>query len=326
MKWLKRIGAALGIIVVVLGGVGFYLGSFKINDEADLHLSAKIQQGSLEHAGRTRTFSYYIPAHLAENPAVVFVLHGSNSDGTLARKMNGFTFDQLADRDGFVAVYPDGFAAHWNDCRVAAPYEANRLNIDDVGFLRAIARYFEEQSNADPARIFATGLSNGGQMALRLALEAPDLVRAVAVLGANMPVAENTDCKARGEPVSFMLMNGTSDPMNPYDGGEVALYGVLGSRGHVLSSQATVQYWVDLAGYQAPPVTSRLSDVDPDDGSVIDVSLWSEPGKKSVVLYRVENGGHSIPHPDLRYPRIIGPTNHDIAGPAVIWEFFKNAP
>ena len=53
--------------------------------------------------------------------------------------------------DGFLAVYPDGYEQHWNDCRAAAPYAANKKNIDDVGFFGAMVDFFvaEQHANAD---------------------------------------------------------------------------------------------------------------------------------------------------------------------------------
>ncbi|HSB98046.1 MAG TPA: PHB depolymerase family esterase [Spongiibacteraceae bacterium] len=326
MRWLKRVGLILGLIVVILVPIGFYFLSFVQIDEADLHLSASIQHGQLQHAGRERTYLYYIPKNLVEQPALVFVLHGSQGSGRSARITYGFGFDRLADKEGFIAVYPDGYADHWNDCRRKGPYDAKRLQIDDVGFMRAIAAQLEEKYHVDAHRIFATGLSNGGQMALRLALEAPDLVRAVAPVAASLPTPDNMDCKYSGQPASFLLINGTKDPMNPFNGGKVALYGILGDRGDVISSQATVQYWAKLAGYDNAPIQNQLPDIDPNDNSVVDVSRWAAEGKKTVALYAIQNGGHNVPNPNMRYPRAIGQTNHDIDGADVIWEFFKTVP
>ena len=130
-------------------------------------------------------------------------------------------------------VYPDGFEAHWNGCRAAGPYAANTLDVDDVGFMRSIVARLVAEDQADPAAVFATGISNGGHMAIRLALEAPDFVQAVAPIVASLPSEENLACDDEGVGVAFLLINGTEDPMNPYGGGDVALYGIAGNRGGV---------------------------------------------------------------------------------------------
>ena len=289
-------------------------------------LPGELATGSLEHGGRTRTWHAYLPARRVAAPALVLVLHGSNGDWAQARGGYAYDFDVLAETEGFIPIYPDGFEGHWNDCRKAGPYSANALDIDDVGFLRALVERFAAEHGADRRRVFATGISNGGQMSLRLALEAPELVRAVAPVAASLPAEHNMDCKPAGRPVAVLLMNGTGDPMNPFGGGDVALYGLIGNRGAVLSSEDSVDYWRDLAGYDASPEELVLPDLDPNDGSTVAVKRWRAPGRKPVALYAIQNGGHNAPNPALEIPRLLGRTNHDISAAREIWRFFAEAP
>jgi polyhydroxybutyrate depolymerase len=290
-------------------------------------LPGTLVAGSLEHGGHTRTWHTYVPARPVTSPALVFVLHGSMGDGAQARGGYAYAFDALAEREGFLPIYPDGFERHWNDCRKAGPYSANAQDIDDVGFLTALVDRYVTEHGADPERVFATGISNGGQMALRLALEAPGRMRAVAPVVASLPASPNLDCEPAGRPVSTLIMNGTADPMNPFDGGEVALYGVFGNRGAVLSSEDSIDYFRELAGHgERPTEVLELPDRDPADGSTVEVRRWRAPGRHSVDLYVIENGGHSAPHPDITLPRLLGPTNHDINAAEEIWKFFANAP
>jgi polyhydroxybutyrate depolymerase len=282
--------------------------------------------GSLEHGGRARTWHAYLPAQRAAAPALVFVLHGSGGDWAQARGGYAYDFDALAEAEGFIPIYPDGFESHWNDCRKAGPYAANTLDVDDVGFFRALVAKLVAEHGADRSRVFATGISNGGQMALRLALEAPDLVRAVAPVAASLPAERNMDCKPAGRPVSVLIMNGTADPMNPFDGGDVALYGLVGNRGAVLSSEESIDYFRDLAGHTQAPELETLPDLDPGDASTVEVKRWRAAGHKSVALYAIQNGGHNAPSPALEIPRLFGPTNHDISAAHEMWRFFAEAP
>ena len=286
-------------------------------------LGGTLQTESLSWESRTRTYQVYRPAQLMESPPIVFVLHGSGGTGSVARMLTAAEFDRLADQYGFLVVYPDGFEDHWNGCRAAGPYAANQLDIDDVGFFRAIVEHLVAEDHADPAAVFATGISNGGHMAIRLALEAPDLVRAVAPIVASLPTDDNLACDDRGIGVAFLLINGTEDPMNPYGGGDVALYGLAGNRGGVHSTPATIQIFADRAGHMGAPEVSNLPDVESDDGSHIVQHRWAEEGKPEVVLLAVSGGGHSVPHPVQRGPRLLGHTNADINSAAFIWEFFS---
>ena len=297
---MRRIGLAFALLVAALAVAAAW--GLRFHRAPEPTLPGALVMGTLEHGGRTRSWHAYLPAHKAAAPALVFVLHGSNGDWLQARGGYAYDFDVLAEAEGFIPIYPDGFEGCWNDCRKAGPYAANTLDIDDVGFLHALVDQFAKEQGADRARVFATGISNGGQMALRLALEAPDLVRAVAPVAASLPAERNMDCKPAGRPVSVLIMNGTSDPMNPFGGGDVALYGLLGNRGAVLSSEDSVDYWRDLAGYTEAPEHVTLPDLDPGDASTVEVTRWRAPDHKTVALYAIQNGGHNAPSPALQIP------------------------
>ncbi|HVH07504.1 MAG TPA: PHB depolymerase family esterase [Myxococcota bacterium] len=324
MRLLRALGFALVLLVVVAAALWVALGRFVPAPEPPL--SAKIAEGTLDFGGRTRHYLVYVPARVGPQPALVLAFHGSMGDGAQARAGYGYAFDRLADEHGFVVVYPDGVERHWNDCRKRAPYAAHALGIDDVGFVRALVDRFAQERGIDRTRVYATGVSNGGQMAIRLALEAPELVRAVAPVIASVPATENMDCKPKEVPVSILFMNGSADPFNPYGGGDVVLYGVWGNRGKVLSTVDSAIYFAALAGYAGEPQRDTLPDRDPTDGSTVERARWTEPGKKTVVLYTIRGGGHTIPHPVARIPRLLGRTNADITAADEIWAFFAAAP
>jgi polyhydroxybutyrate depolymerase len=141
-----------------------------------------------------RSYAFYAPANLAPGAPLVLALHGSMGNAEQMRRGTGYAFERLADRHGFVVAYPEGYEGHWNDCRKEASFAARRLRIDDVGYLRALVGRFRSEYGVDSTRVYAVGVSNGGHMIYRLALEAPDLVRAVAAVAANLPAAGNMEC------------------------------------------------------------------------------------------------------------------------------------
>ncbi len=321
--WLGRIAIGVVAIVLLLTAAGWWL--LRVESVPEPDLPGALSRDTLLWEDRERTFSVYRPSSPGEAPAIVFVLHGSMGDGADARAMMAYEFDRLAEREGFLAVYPDGFDRHWNGCRAAGPYRANELDVDDVGFLGAIVDRLAASDGADRNRVFATGVSNGGHMAIRLALEAPDLVAAVAPVVAALPSGDNLGCSPREKPVPVLLINGTEDPMNPFEGGTVALYGVWGDRGTVHSTTDTIKYFARLAGYEGAATVDTLPDVREDDGSTVVRHRWSAPGRPEIVLWAVEGGGHTVPHPRMRFPRLIGPTNADVNAPEEIWAFFDGA-
>ena len=123
---------------------------------------------------------------------------------------------------------PMGTRAIGTRATLSVTYSANKLNIDDVGFLTGVVDKLITEIGVDRDRVFATGISRGGHMAFRLALEAPSRFRAVAAVSANVPTPENFKCKPAGQGTSsVMIMNGTMDPLIPFDGGEVNLFGLF---------------------------------------------------------------------------------------------------
>ena len=287
-------------------------------------LPGKLESGSLEHGGIERNWLAYVPAAKTPAPALVLVMHGSRGDAQRIRAASRYGFDVLAERFGFIAVYPNGYENHWNDCRAGANYSANTENIDDVGFLRALVKQLVAEQGVDPARVFATGLSNGGHMAYRLGLEAPELVAGIAAMAANLPVADNFDCQPSGQAVAALVMNGTADPVNPYGGGVVEIGGDA-SRGLVLSAEETARYWAGLAGYEGQGVHRSWPAQVADDVTSVESIDWSASGRVPVSLLTINGGGHTIPHPIFSLPRILGPTSHQLDGPGFIWSFFEDA-
>jgi len=277
---------------------------------------------SLEVGGIQRRYWLRTPARADAGGGLIFVLHGSRGDGMAIRTMIGRRLEPLAASAGFVVVYPDGFEQHWNDCRGSASYEANQRNIDDPAFLRAIIDEQVAESGIDRRRVFAVGMSNGGHMVLRLALEDPQSYAALSVIGANLPAPQGNDCTDRQQPVAITFFNGTADPINPFHGGLVRL-GEDISRGYVLSTEYTAQWFARRAGHRKAPRTSIFTDLDPADRSLAERTAWIAPGKLPVMLYTIVGGGHAIPgSPDsTRSPSPV--TNRDVDAARETWEFFR---
>ncbi len=283
-------------------------------------LSGKLTAGRITASGHTRTYLLYVPRGLAKGAPLVLALHGSGEDGAQMRIQTGYGFDREADAHGFAVAYPDGYEGYWNGCNIVGDYAANTLNIDDVGFLSALADKLTREIGSDPRRIFAAGVSRGGQMAFRLALEAPSRFRAVAAVSANVPAPENFKCRPVGHgTASVMIMNGTADPLSPYNGGEVRLFGLFMARGRVLSSRGSGQYFADLNNLGSKPTTHETSVAD---GMRVDDVLWHGGARAEVELVGIQGGGHGMPQPWRRLPRLLGPTPREPNGPAVIWAFF----
>jgi len=98
----------------------------------------------------------------------------------------------------------------------------------------------------DKKRVYVFGYSNGGHMAFRLAMEAPDEIAAVAAVAASLPTPDDSSCPLQA-----------ADPINPYQGGIVTLFG-FASRGSVMSSMASAQNFAERNRITSPPARGQL--------------------------------------------------------------------
>ncbi|MDB4913981.1 MAG: hypothetical protein JWM95_1625, partial [Gemmatimonadetes bacterium] len=207
-----------------------------------------------------------------------------------------------------------------NGCNIVGDYSANTLNIDDVGFLTRMVDTLISAIGVNRNRVFAAGVSRGGSMALRLALEAPSRFRAVAAVSENEPVSANFKCKPIGRGTSsVMIMNGTMDPLVPFDGGEVSLFGLFIRRGKVLSSRESGRYFANLNAIDGAPETSWSQAAE---GVRVEHAVWRNDAGAEVELVAINGGGHGIPQPYRRHARLLGPSPKEPNGPDVIWSFF----
>ena len=300
---------------------GALLGYFVYTPPPEIpHLSGTLTKGSIEVGGLKRTYTTYVPGGLAQGAPLVVVMHGSGENAARIRAETGYGFDRLADEHGFAVVYPNSYTLDWDDCGKVGDVSVNGVNIDDVGFLVALVDKLITEIGIDRGRVFATGVSAGGFMSIRLALEAPSRFRAVAAVSANMPTPENSKCKPVGQGTSVMIMNGTKDPLVPFNGGEVNLLGLFYKGGNVRSSRDSGQYFADLNNIVGAPETNQTPMADK---VSVEQVLWRNGSKAEVELVAIHGGGHGITQPYWRRPRLLGPSPMEPNGPALIWAFFE---
>jgi polyhydroxybutyrate depolymerase len=280
-------------------------------------------EGSLTVDGHQRSYLFVCPENAAGPLPVVLAFHGGRGN---ARQMQRYTrFDALVDKQKLVVVYPEALDGNWNDGRGVRIMRAQRDNIDDVKYVRALVDDLEKHCPIDRARIFATGISNGALISHRLAAEASDLVAAVApVVGGMAPaILEKFNPEF---PVSILIIQGDADPLIPIAGGGVATN--LGpARGTVASTADTLARYVKRNGNNAKPVITT-QDNDSDDGTTLEIHKYPPgPGGVQTELYLVKGGGHCWPGRPAYLPeRTIGRASQEFSATDVIWQFFQSCP
>jgi poly(3-hydroxybutyrate) depolymerase len=139
----------------------------------------------VEHDGMTRSYELHVPDSYDGSVPVPLVVsfHGYASDPAEHAALSGL--DDVAGLMGFIVAYPSGFAGTWNAGRCCGA--AAFADVDDVGYVVEVMRDVSRRACIDPDRIYLTGVSNGGDMADRVAWERPGLVAAVATAQSQVP-------------------------------------------------------------------------------------------------------------------------------------------
>lgn len=307
----RRIISIFGALLLIVGGAYAWL----VYSPPPAPPTYQLTRSTIVAGGRTRYYSAFIPGNAARPLPLLLAFHGSGGNAATIRRRTGYRLEALAKREGIAVVYPDGVGGYWNGCRANAGHLANRENVDDVGFVRALVKTLTDAGLADPDRVYATGFSNGGHMAYRLALELPETVSGIAAIAASMPADDNFGCRRSGTAVAVAIVNGTRDPINPYTGGEVSFFG-FGSLGNVLSSEESAVY------FRTVHATDRLRQFQLTSGPVFaEATEWRRDGAPRVALVTVHNGGHTIPQAAYRFPRLLGPTLESDAVWDYLWKF-----
>jgi polyhydroxybutyrate depolymerase len=298
--------------------------------ERNLPDSAKAHQ--LQSQGLTRYFLVHEPENLKSNAPVVILLHGGG--GSMRKNFIYPTTSQwltLADQHEFLLISPNGVNPRtgktdgnwqtWNGLRPGK--DGRRSQADDVSFIANIIDWAAENHSIDRDRVYVTGASNGGELVFRLLIERPTLFAAGVANISSLPAIE-IPRPEQGTPI--MMMNGTEDPLMPWQGGLVR-----GVAEPVRPVPETIEYWIEVNNAdKKAAVTTQLPDQAPNDGCRITATAYPKKpnGKPVVLFYVMEGGGHSTPFPrEVPMPRrmreLLGNLCEDVDGTALAWDFME---
>ena len=283
---------------------------------------------SIMHNGLKRTYLIHIPPdNRGKLVPLVIALHGGGGTGSRMEKLTQGGFNTLSDREGFIVVYPDGIEKHWNDGRSvkAAGWRAHKENVDDVGFILSLIKHLVDEQNVDPKRVYITGVSNGALMSSRLACEKTEKITAIALVAGTIAEDFAPACSP-SRAIPILMIHGTKDPFVLWEGGEIAEKLPRGRRfGRTLSVPETVKFWVANNRCPSSPIITQEPDKDPKDGTRVRKEAYSDcKDGAEVILYAIENGGHTWPSGHKYLPDIIvGKISKDIDANEIIWDFFK---
>lgn len=258
---------------------------------------ATLTRIEFEHEGRQRSAEVHLPADY-DGTARPLVLNFHGRESTVAQQRTISLMDASADAHGFVAVYPEGVAKTFNAGFCCG--EAQSQNVDDVGFALALLDHVEAKLCIDKERIFATGLSNGGYMAQRLACEAPERFRGFSSVAGLLALTSCSPSTRR----PILHFHGTADSIVPYDG-----------NAFLQSAPETMADWATRNGCD----TATESVYQEGDASCVRYRGCS--AGNDVELCTIAQGGHTWPG-GTPVP-VLGATSTDISANDYMWSFWN---
>ena len=250
--------------------------------------------------GRDRFYLKYKPSGIAtaSNYPLVIELHGLSACATNLYSYSGWKVK--ADENTFILVTPQGVSRSWNAGRCCGQPREAKLDVDDVSFLRTVARQvIEAEPGIDPTRIYFAGHSTGCMMAQRMAIEASDLVAAVACHSGMLfappssPASDSIATPSGYMPVPVMEIHGLEDRTVSFD------YDTILGAPYWPGALRNLGWWRQLNGCPAasPTITSYDS---------YSIYLHSGcTGGSQAVLIEVPTAGH---YPFLSYPPYVDTT------------------
>jgi polyhydroxybutyrate depolymerase len=278
----RRVAILLGVVLLIAGCAGWH--PKPPSGFVDGTSSHTIKVG-----GRDRVYRLHKPVGVPASAGLVVVLHGGFGNAEQAERSYGW--DQLADSEKFVVVYPDGVNRAWNVNGGGCCGKPAREGVDDVAFISAAVADVAKNVSINAGHVYATGMSNGGMMSYTLACDTTLFAAIGPVSGTQVD-----PCRSP-HPASVMAIHGTADPLIPYGGGPGR--GFAHINGPPVLDLNT--FWRKVDQCEAPAATTS--------GSVT-TSTAGCPDNRSVALITIDGGGHHWPN----------------FATAKLWQFFAAHP
>ncbi|NGO78169.1 polyhydroxybutyrate depolymerase [Streptomyces sp. YC504] len=247
------------------------------------------QTVTLDWKGEKRTYAVHAPPSYTpgQKLPLVIVMHPYPSTGTHVARLSALS--AKADEENFLAVYPEGLNGGMNALVCCG-------SADDVGFLRTMTKSLVDTWGADPQRIYATGISNGGDMSFKLAVELSDTIAAIA------PVSGGYSGRIT-DPASYVPKSPVS--VITFIGGEDKWYPVF---------NAGLTIWQERLKCEEQPPAKLKQKITRTAARCADGS--------DVVAYRLPEMGHSWPQGKADMAEREAAVN----ATDLMWEFFKSHP
>ncbi len=304
-KNLYRISFVISLLLLITQGCGSSNKDLEPTSTAVPAITATvkpfhIESGSFEFEGEEREYMIFIPDTYSESQKFPLVIYLHSLGWTPQKDMEVTQLNQVADNNEFMVVYPSAIGLNWNS-GIGDRVGWKTPDVNDVGFIDELIDTLSTSYSIDLDRIYATGWSNGGFMAYKLACQLSLRIAAVASVGGVLSTGTLSDCNPL-RPVPILHIHGTRDstvPMDGYKGWN--------------SVDETISYWTTFNNC-VKTETTTLEDLDQTDDLMVEKISYSNCTNNSNVIYLKRIGyGHLWPDASL-----------GLIASEEVWNFFKD--
>lgn len=237
---------------------------------------------------------------------LVFNFHGMGSKAVKHERY--CKMDKVADKEGFIVVYPQSTHFGWNAGLGLSSYSTGA---DDIGTLNKLLDTLESMYSIDKKRVYATGVSLGGSLTYRIACEMGDRIAAVASVSGLMTDSTLVHCNSVRH-IPILHIHGTSDFVMKYSG----MYQANGV-------EELLKIWTLKNQCTPQSDTLQIPKKNKSDKTSVHLIKYADcAGKSQVWFYKIENGGHTWPGGGKKF-RFMGRKSTDLNGSKAVWGFFK---
>lgn len=250
----------------------------------------------ITHAGQERRAILRLPDDYDGTPRPVLFHFPGLFEAPWMAEFFGRMADHARTR-GFIMITPEHYKRGWQGVPAGTPSP----DVDDPGFVERLQDILVERFNADPARLYASGMSNGGFFTSKLACDNTRFAAYAPVAG---QLSDQANCRP-GRHVPIVLIHGDDDSLVPYG-----------------TAPPAAGFWARNNGCGTAPASTDLPDLDPKDGTTVVRHDFPDcPADGPVVLYQIKGGGHNWPGGTPFLGPLLGGTTRDIDANDVIWDF-----
>lgn len=266
------------------------------------------QKCTLEFDSIATTYILHLPKGYTKTKRYPLVVnyHGLGSEAM--KHQHYCQMDKVADKEGFIAVYPQSSHQGWN---AGLGFRSYINGPDDIAYLKKLLDTLEAAFSIDKTRIYTTGVSLGGSFNYRIACEMSDRIAAIASVSGLMSDSTLIYCNPERN-VPILHIHGTKDHIMKYTGMKQAF-----------GAEEVVKLWALKDQCENKPDTIYIPNRFKSDHTTTTLIKYTNCANGAEVwFYKIENGGHTWPGAAKAF-KLMGRKSKDFNGSQAIWDFFE---